>query len=478
MTKNPTIPSIKYFNPDLVDLYEKSWIWISKSWKTNDNKDVLPEAFLETDDDNFDYFYSLIPTFFLSYSAGKFNPEYMIDYFYSKQESNGSINAHFSKKTGKPTCKEKANPDIMPPIFAAAELFLYNKNGDKKRLKNVISKIKAFYEWLFEVTSYKKYGLLKTDRNVSLLGNVDRLNAAFLVDFNCVVAYDLLCLYEIGDLLNDSTVKMFAKPNSDKILCNVRDMMWSNNDGFLYDLDINLNIIKNQHIGGIFYLLSNEVNYISSAIIEKLKDPNYFDTYNIFPTVPKSSPQFKKNTDGFYGGCSSILTYFVIKGLEKKGEYAFATSASLRHSFTLLDSLSLDDNGEKGDVWEVYKNEEDGPVPFKDNNGKEYYPHKKYLTASSLITISLMLENIIGMNISIPQKTVSWTIETYQEMGIVNFPLKHNSVSIECLRNTRGWEVRIESEKLYYFKFAVLSENKVHNLPIPSGKCSLLPEKF
>ena len=33
MSKEPSIPAIKHYNPDLVDLYEKTWVWVSKAWK-------------------------------------------------------------------------------------------------------------------------------------------------------------------------------------------------------------------------------------------------------------------------------------------------------------------------------------------------------------------------------------------------------------------------------------------------------------
>lgn len=481
MSKEPSIPAIKHYNPDLVDLYEKTWVWVSKAWKQAEKGVKNSFAYLDTEDEYFDYFYSLLPAFFLTYSGEKYDPAEMIDFFYSKQESNGAIRSHYTKDKGEHVNPSKKNKeDLSVPVFASAELAIYNKTANKKRLKDSAVKLRNYYAWLIDVCNLNEYELLETPSEVSILGNVDRKDAHFLVEYNCAVAIDLLYLSEIGDILNEKPLMMFAKPLSDMILRGVRDKMWNEKDGHLYDLDKDMKQIKNPHIGEMFYLLSDEVNNITTTLVEKLKDENEYNTYNIFPTVPKSSQQFEESQNGFKGGVSSILSFFAIKGLEHKGEFVYASDCTLRHVFTMLESLALPLPGEtQGDLWEVYKNEADGPVMFKDAKGKlTKLPKRRYLPGIGLVTITLLIENVIGMNISIPQKKVVWTMQKYDEMGIENFPLKRNSISIQCVKNARGWEIRLESEKLYYFTIINLSENKEHKLPIPSGKCSLLPEKF
>ena len=45
-------------------------------------------------------------------------------------------------------------------------------------------------------------------------------------------------------------------------------------------------------------------------------------------------------------------------------------------------------------------------------------------------------------------------------------------------KTNRGWEIKIENEKLYYFALKILDQNKDKRLPIPSGTCSMLIEKL
>ena len=90
----------------------------------------------------------------------------------------------------------------------------------------------------------------------------------------------------------------------------------------------------------------------------------------------------------------------------------------------------------------------------------------------------LMIEDIIGLDVSLPRKTVNWTVPNLEVMGIENLSLKRNLITILSNKNTRGWEIRLESEKLYYFTIEILDEKKKKTLPIPSGKCSMLIDKL
>ena len=95
-----------------------------------------------------------------------------------------------------------------------------------------------------------------------------------------------------------------------------------------------------------------------------------------------------------------------------------------------------------------------------------------------LMTITLIIENIIGLDISLPRKTVNWTMQSLEAMGIEHLSLKRNDITILSNKSSKDWEIRLESEKLYYFTIEILNDKRKKTLPIPSGKCSLLIEKL
>ena len=55
--------------------------------------------------------------------------------------------------------------------------------------------------------------------------------------------------------------------------------------------------------------------------------------------------------------------------------------------------------------------------------------------------------------------------------------MKRNMITILSNKSVRGWEIQMESEKLYYFTINILGDKK-KTLPIPSGKCSMLIDKL
>jgi neutral trehalase len=163
----------------------------------------------------------------------------------------------------------------------------------------------------------------------------------------------------------------------------------------------------------------------------------------------------------------------VIKGLEKYAQYELARECAIRHLYYMLDTLHPEGK-EKGTVWEAYAPRKDGQAQWL---GKKDYPRELFVTYAALSTIALMIENVLGLYISLPRKTVDWIVPTLEIMGIENLSLKRNMITILSNKSGRGWEIRLESEKLYYFTIDILGKKK-KTLPIPSGKCSMLIDKL
>ena len=163
----------------------------------------------------------------------------------------------------------------------------------------------------------------------------------------------------------------------------------------------------------------------------------------------------------------------VIKGLEKYQHYALARECAIRHLYFILEGLQPG-KGTKGDMYEAYKPCKEGHAVMESD---PKYPKQRYLQTVGLSTIALMIETVIGLSISLPRKTVDWIIPNLEIMGIEKLSLKRNLITILSNKSVRGWEIQMESEKLYYFTINILDQKK-KTLPIPSGKCSMLIDKL
>ncbi len=196
-------------------------------------------------------------------------------------------------------------------------------------------------------------------------------------------------------------------------------------------------------------------------------DPHEFGIENPFPTLAVKDKRFDAQGSGYRGSVYPPFNYMVIKGLEKYKRHDLAREFAIRHLYHVLDGLYTS-NGKKGSLYEAYAPHTEGPAKWP---GKKGFPRTMFVPYTALTTVSLMLENIIGLNISLPRKTVDWTIPTLEAMGIGDLALKRNLISILSAKSSRGWEVHLESEKLYYLTIDLFGARS-KTLPIPSGKCS------
>lgn len=103
------------------------------------------------------------------------------------------------------------------------------------------------------------------------------------------------------------------------------------------------------------------------------------------------------------------------------------------------------------------------------------YDHLDVGIVDPLLAICCLIENILGVSISIPRKSVDWMIPDFESMGVLGLEIGGNTVSLHTKKQNRGRMVSINSESLVYFTFEV-DGYKRRSLPIPHGMCSVILE--
>ncbi|MGD1820359.1 MAG: MGH1-like glycoside hydrolase domain-containing protein [Pleomorphochaeta sp.] len=469
------VPAIHFYDQDFVDMYNRTWVWINEQWnKGTDKNGFVGDYLAYPEQKTFNQFEACMSALFLIYSNQKYSPFALLDYFYSKQEEDGAIRSDYSIEDGSPV-KIPNNPlGLAPCLFAYVEFTFYHKIGNKKRLKEVVPKLEKYFEWL-DNNFKAENGLYSVPLTACVSGNIPRSNCYYPIDFNAQLAMNALYMSAIGDVLNDKELSFKYKKMYFGLKTRINTHMWDEESQFYYDLNIKGKKIGEKFIGAYWTLLAEIPNdERASFLIEKLHDSNEFGTDNPFPGLPVSSPNFSESGNGWCGGVIPINTFMVVKGLIKYNEFVFARECAIRHLYFILDTFHPDAD-KVDDIWEGYLPNKEGKSTTDEIAD---FPRKRFLPMNGLITIALMIENIIGMDISLPRKTVDWTMTSREAMGIENLSLKRNMITILSNKNARGWEVRLESEKLYYFTIEIIDEDKKKTLPIPSGKCSMLVDKL
>jgi neutral trehalase len=468
-------PKIHFYDQDFVDIYDKTWAWIQDFWKTGEEKAAIGGKFFSYPGSPVVYQADAIfSSFFLVYSNRIYQAHPTLDIFYERQEPNGAIRSAYTIETGLPAV-EKDNPEGLGlPLFAWAEYNLYHKSANKKRVKDVLPILHKYSGWIDSVFK-KPNGLYRVPLSVTRMINSPREDAYYLMDFNTMMAINVLYMSALADILNDKESSFQYKRQYFSLKTRINSLMWDPEGGFYHDIDKNEQRIPVKTIAGYWPLLAEIPNDDKAErIIEKLSDPNFFGSPHPFPSLAVNEKDFDENGRGYRGSVFPHLTFMVIKGLERYQRWELARENAIRHLYFMLDSMSPDGDHHKGNLWEAYLPLKEGPARWQ---GKLEFPRPRYLAYDALSTICLTIENIVGLFISLPRKTVDWIIPNLEIMGVENLSLKKNMITILSNKSGRGWEIHMESEKLYYFTINILGKKK-KTLPIPSGKCSMLIDKL
>lgn len=467
-------PKIHFYDQDFVDIYDKTWSWLSSSWIDPKTKEVSSSGYFVHPDEQLilTQAESIFSSFFLVYSNKNYAAETNLNYLYARQEKSGAIRWKYDLAANAPVYEDSNPEGIGLPLFAWAEFNYYHKSANKRRVKEVMPVLQKYMEWLD--TFKQENGLYAVPANCCMLDTSARKDSYYPVDFNTAVAINVLNMSALGDILNDKEISFQYKRQYFSLKTRINSMMWDSGTGIYHDLDKDGNRTASKTLAGFWPLLAEIPNADKADIlIEHLSNPRTFGTDHPFPSISADSPEFSKEGDGYNGSVFPALNFMVVKGLEKYQRYDLARECAIRHLYFILEALQPAD-GSKGDLYEAYKPCSEGAAVSSDGKA---FPRKHYMLTIGLSTIALMIENVIGLSISLPRKTVDWIIPNLEIMGIEKLSLKRNLITILSNKTTRGWEIQMESEKLYYFTINILNQKK-KTLPIPSGKCSMLIDKL
>ncbi len=474
--KNNYFPNLHYFEYDFLNMYEKTWHDIEGNWKKKKPEETGP-CFLDHEKmTTLNIIDASCTPFYLLYSNNHFSPTSLLDFFYSKQESNGAIHAEYDKETGKPV-RSRGNPHgLACPLLLWSEFNYFNKTDNKKRLKEIVPKLDAYLEWIKSVAA-DKTGLYHVPLQATLMPQSFRGDVHYPIDFNSIMASACFFMSKLANYTNhrNLVIKYTKKYYNLKLLIN--NLFWDDTDKIYYDLDVKQKFIKRKTVLSFCPMIAfipTEEKVLS--LMKYLNDPEHFQSQHPFPSLSMSDPEFSSNGAAQCGATHPLFNFLVIKGLENYHKYDLARESVIKHLYGMLSVIDSDQEEYSDTFWESYN--PIAPLPAKSASKQSSQVRANYLMQTALSTITLMIENIIGIEINLPKKMLHWVVHTLEEMGIEHIQLKKNYISTMIVKSNRGWEIRHSSEKLYYFSVDVLEMNMRKTLPFPSGKCSLLLEKL
>jgi hypothetical protein len=369
---------------------------------------------------------------------------------------------------------DAANPEgVGLPLFAWAEFNLYHKTANKKRVKDVLPVLQKYVAWL-DATFKQPNGLYAVPLSATTMDNAPREKAKYLVDFNAAMAVN--ALYILGDgghpqrqgseLPVQAALLLPEDPNQLPDVGQRRRLLLRPGRG--------REAAPGEDDRRLLAPLAEIPNDDKAErIIDRLSDPGDFGAEHPFPTVAVSDPSFDQDATATGVRCFRPSPSWSSRVWRSTTAGTLPGNAP-SGTCTTCWIPCIPKGTTKGQPLGAYLPQKEGPAKRRDRSD---FPRPQYLAYSGLSTVCLMIENIVGLSISLPRKTVDWIIPNLEIMGIENLSLKRNMITILSNKSGRGWEIHMESEKLYYFTINILGKKK-KTLPIPSGKCSMLIDKL
>lgn len=246
--------------------------------------------------------------------------------------------------------------------------------------------------------------------------------------------------------------------------------MWNEADGLYYDVDVESRQTNHKTIACFWPMLaeitSEEQN---ERLVANLKNPDLFWREMVFPTLAADQPDYKEHGGYWLGGVWAPTNYATIKGLSVQGYHAFAKEASEKYVEGMSQVYKT-----TGTIWENYAPEKiDGNYRqgVSGGDGKNDCRYN-FVGWSGLGPISLLIEEIIGIQVDGLNNKVIWHLDRTDRNGIENLHFGNGTVTdLVCAKREKDESdayITVNSNKAY--ELIVYKSGKEYKFDVAAGE--------
>lgn len=381
----------------------------------NDNLHMGPMAF--------NLFYGM-------YGRYAFNFVASLNNFYAKQHDDGFICREIHPDGE--DCYTPFDPNSTGPnLLAWAEWRHFRQTGDNGRLAQVFWPLMAYHRWCRANRTWPS-GLYWATGLSSGMENQPRIpNSRFhhrhwaWVDASMQASLNCLALGQIATLLQEADLARELAEERSHLMKMINDRLWNSQINFYQDADVNGRYSPIKSIAAYWGLLDKDLipEDRLSLFLQPLHENWAFKMPHRVPTQSADSEGYNSETgNGWRGAVCPATNYMIIRGLRHIGQTNVAFDIALNHLQHVCTVYQRTDT-----FWENYAPETAVP-------GDPARPD--FVGWAGLTPISLLLEEIIGLNVDWPLRRVTWDrrLDTPNDYGVRNYPLGEDG-TLEIMGN-------------------------------------------
>lgn len=433
-------------NPDALKSYYKAWKIAFGNIKKPTKKNGFVAPYIDAAFNGHMFLWdSCFMLMFGKYARPVFDFQKTLDNFYCKQEKDGFFGREIDEKTGE-SCFFRHDPTSTgPEIPAWCEWEYYKASGDKERLLKVFYPLLSYHRWF---KAYRRHpdgsywstgwgcgmdNLPRTDKDTLPGADPDPMGVchhSFMswIDATSQAALSCEILLKAAKELNINDDVKELEDERAFLLDFINKKMWSEHDGFYYDLKSSGELLKVKTAASFWTLLSGAApKERVKELCRHLEDENEFKRTNRVPALSADHPDFDPRGDYWNGGVWAPVVYMVVQGLKKNGCYELAREIAVCCYENMLKVFK-----DTGTFWENY-------APDFSERGER--SGGDFVGWTGIIPITMLIEDVFGIETDAENNEIVWRVNELSRHGVKNLPFgKNGSVTLICEKRSSKTE--------------------------------------
>lgn len=340
-----------------------------------------------------------------------------LDNFYAKQHPDGFICREI-KRDGA-DCFERYDPTSTGPnLLPWSEMLYFKQYGDMDRLHKIFPVLCSYYKWLklnrtWQNGTYWSSGWgtgmdnmprVKPEYNMIYSnGHMVWLDACLQQIFTANILLEMGFYLERWQEIEDfeDEIKMLTTY--------VRDNMWDEKTGFLYDQYADGSLSKTKGIIAYWSLYTDVLDKPKmDRLVKELDNPKTFNRPHRVPSLSADNPKYNSKGRYWQGGVWPGANYMVISGLREKGYDKEAKEIATNHYNNVFEVYK-----KTGTFFEYYAPETAEPG---------FMARKEFVGWTGLPPIAVFIEYILGIHSNFKENSIVWDITQLETHGMDKYP--------------------------------------------------------
>ncbi len=340
-----------------------------------------------------------------------------LDNFYAKQHPDGFICREIMRNGA--DCFERYDPTSTGPnLLPWSEMMYFKQYGDMDRLHKIFPVLCSYYKWL-KLNHTWQNGTYWSSGWGTGMDNMPRVKPEYnmiyshghmtWLDANLQQIFTASILLEMGFYLErwqeiedfEDEIKYLTKY--------VRENMWDEETGFLYDQYADGSLSKTKGIIAYWSLYTDVLNPTQlDRLVKELDNPKTFNRPHRVPSLSADNSKYNEKGRYWQGGVWPGANYMVISGLNEKGFTKKAHEIAENHYKNVFEVYKA-----TGTFYEYYAPE-----------GAEagFMARDEFVGWAGLPPIAVFIEYILGIKSDFSKNTVVWDITKLESHGIDRYP--------------------------------------------------------